>query len=192
MELLIIPPLLGVVAYFLVRRLTTKRTCPGCGRAIVAGLAHCPFCSAAYAREGAPSPGVVPSLVALQGAWRGKLFPLSGGQFSIGRGGKNDVALEEARVSRQHAEIVYQDGQYVLWDRGSQQGTYVNGQRISQAVLRPGDQIQIGSSVFLFEVGLQLSFPGEGPGPDLWDPGLHGDEASGPPKAGGMGGPRLR
>lgn len=152
MEFLIILAVLGVVAYFVVTRLVTKRTCPGCGRADVAGRTRCPFCGAPYAQAGAPPGPTIPTLVALQGAWQGRRFPLHGGQVSIGRGGKNDIPLEEARVSRQHALIAYRDGEYIVYDRDSLQGTFVNGQRISQHVLRLGDQIQIGSSLFVFEV----------------------------------------
>jgi hypothetical protein len=160
MELLIVLAVLGLVAYSAVARLVGKRTCPGCGRAAVVGRTHCPFCSVGYAGERrAPPDTHVPSLTALEGAWQGSLFRLRRGQLSIGRGDKNDIPLEEARVSRQHAAIVYRDGQYLLVDRDSQQGTYVNGQPVSQAVLRPGDRIQIGSSLFLFEVGFQVPPP---------------------------------
>ncbi len=152
MELLIILAFVGVVAYFVVTRVATKRTCAGCGRAAVAGRTYCPFCGTGYAQAGRTPGPKVPSLVAVHGAWRARRFPLHSGQLSIGRGGKNDIPLEEASVSRQHAVIICRDGQYILVDRGSHQGTYVKGERISQHVLRPGDEIQIGSSVFIYEV----------------------------------------
>ena len=65
-------------------------------------------------------------------------------QITIGREG-SEIVLENPQVSRQHAVIDRVGGQHVLRDVGSANGTFVNGQRITQHTLAPGDVIQIGA-----------------------------------------------
>ncbi len=64
--------------------------------------------------------------------------------FTIGRQAGNDLILRDTRVSRQHAVIVTDNGSYVVEDRGSRHGTYVNGARIERHALRPNDRIEFG------------------------------------------------
>jgi len=71
--------------------------------------------------------------------------------FTIGRQTGLSFQLQHSSVSRLHAEITYADEVYALRDKGSSNGTFVNGQRIQQHVLRPGDEIRIGASVLRFE-----------------------------------------
>lgn len=73
-----------------------------------------------------------------------------GGGLTIGRTASNDIVLEEGVVSSVHARLVPPG---TLVDEGSTNGTLVNGRRVSgRAALRPGDLVQIGSTVFRFEV----------------------------------------
>ncbi len=76
----------------------------------------------------------------------GKLVEMElGSEFlMIGRGPEAGLRLEGEKVSRQHAEIRYWDGEYVLKDLHSTNGTFVNDRRIEVAVIRPGDRIRIG------------------------------------------------
>jgi FhaA, N-terminal domain/FHA domain len=70
---------------------------------------------------------------------------------TLGRGRQSDVVLNDPNVSRQHAEIRPRGGSWVLTDLGSTNGSHLNGRRIDQAeVLRPGDEIELGSSVMTF------------------------------------------
>lgn len=69
----------------------------------------------------------------------------------LGRGSHNSLRLEGSLVSRSHALINFKDEQHFLYDQDSTNGTYVNGQRISQHCLSPGDQIQIGPHVLVFQ-----------------------------------------
>lgn len=64
--------------------------------------------------------------------------------FTIGRKAENDLQLLHDTVSRQHAEIIYENGSYYLVDVGSKRGTFVNGQRIERCQLEHLDQIRIG------------------------------------------------
>jgi len=108
-------------------------------------------------------------LVALEGPERGQRFPITGDQFTIGRGADNRLHLVGQLVSRRHALIVFQNGQYILYDRESTNGTYMNGLRIAQHTLRPGDRIQIGPTVLEFQ--LPGALPVKSPTPIPSSPG---------------------
>jgi serine phosphatase RsbU (regulator of sigma subunit)/pSer/pThr/pTyr-binding forkhead associated (FHA) protein len=76
--------------------------------------------------------------------------------IAIGRRGENDVRLVGSDVSRDHAEITVADGGYLLRDKGSRYGTFVNGEQVSERKLTHGDRIQFGRAsgadvVFLTE-----------------------------------------
>jgi len=73
-----------------------------------------------------------------------RYMPLSKRVFTIGRKAENDLQLLSDTVSRQHAEIVYEDDSYVLVDVGSKRGTFVNDQRIERCALQHQDRLRIG------------------------------------------------
>lgn len=89
----------------------------------------------------------------------------------IGRGLDADIRLEDEGVSRRHARVVAShDGDPVIEDLGSSNGTFVNGQAIERQVLRDGDKIQIGSVSILkfsYQDNLELTFQQE-----LFDRGI--------------------
>jgi pSer/pThr/pTyr-binding forkhead associated (FHA) protein len=62
----------------------------------------------------------------------------------LGRRFDNTVILDDARVSRAHAQLRLRYGRYVVYGLGSTGGTFVNGQRVEECVLRPGDVISLG------------------------------------------------
>ena len=64
----------------------------------------------------------------------------------VGRGADTDVRLTDTGVSRQHAELVAQDGGVEVHDLGSTNGTWVNGKRVSTATLRDGDRVTVGTT----------------------------------------------
>ena len=68
--------------------------------------------------------------------------------IKIGRDNTNDVIINEPRVSRNHAIITdLYNGGYEVKDLGSSNGTYVNGQKITQQVIYPGDELRVASSI---------------------------------------------
>lgn len=71
---------------------------------------------------------------------------------SFGRSQDNDVVLPDKSVSRQHATITFESGGFYLRDLQSQNGTYVDNQRINEYLLRNGDRVQFGNVQFTFRV----------------------------------------
>lgn len=93
------------------------------------------------------------ALVATQGPLTGRRQAIPQQGLTIGRVPDNDLVLaDEPTVSRHHAVITLEQGRYVLNDRDSVNGTWVNDQRVFRHVLVPGDRIQIWSSQFVFEI----------------------------------------
>jgi len=72
------------------------------------------------------------------------------GSFIVGRSRTCDLALPGADASRRHAEILGTGKGFRLRDLGSTNGTFVNGERVEEVELRPGDRIQIGDSTITF------------------------------------------
>jgi phosphoserine phosphatase RsbU/P len=73
-----------------------------------------------------------------------RYLPLTKSVFTIGRKAENDLQLLSDTVSRQHAEIVYEQDIYHLVDVGSKRGTFVNDQMIERYALQHLDRIRIG------------------------------------------------
>lgn len=72
-------------------------------------------------------------------------------QMTIGRDVYNSLCLKDPELSRSHAIIFEQDGETVIKDLRSRNGVFVRGEKASEAVLQPGDEIIVGSTVMLFE-----------------------------------------
>jgi pSer/pThr/pTyr-binding forkhead associated (FHA) protein len=82
-----------------------------------------------------------------EGALAGQRFAIDKTSIIIGRGGPDtrcDIVLPERQVSREHAEVYLRRGHYFVRDLGSKNGTYLNGQPVTDAVeLYDNDTIQI-------------------------------------------------
>jgi hypothetical protein len=81
----------------------------------------------------------------------GRRYALSGPVTVIGRSSACDLPLDDASASRRHAEVRQRGGKTVLVDLDSTNGTLVNGRRVREAPLRPGDRITIGTTSIVFE-----------------------------------------
>jgi len=69
---------------------------------------------------------------------------------NIGRRLDNQIIVDDPRVSRSHAQLRLRFGHYVLYNLGSTGVTFVNGQRIEECVLRPGDVISLGGVPLIY------------------------------------------
>ena len=103
--------------------------------------------TAELAQSGAAQVSSRHVFVQITGSDIGKVASLEGQQFSIGRRADADLSLAYDGVSRSHARVVYIDGNYVLEDLNSSNGTSIAGCKISRHVLRDGDVIQFGPLV---------------------------------------------
>ncbi|MGH2514172.1 MAG: FHA domain-containing protein, partial [Ktedonobacterales bacterium] len=90
-------------------------------------------------------------IVVRQGKEPGRIFEVRKDRLTIGRSRESDIFLEDLAVSRLHTTVARDNsGRYLLRDENSANGTYVNGQRISEHVLDEGDEIQVGQTVLAF------------------------------------------
>lgn len=92
-----------------------------------------------------------PRLVGVSGTYAGAVFLINSPATVIGRDPSCDIALpDDHTASRRHARVV-SNGGIVIHDEGSSNGTVVNGEKVAERELKPGDDIQIGSTRFRFE-----------------------------------------
>lgn len=91
--------------------------------------------------------------VGIEGPYTGEVFLLTSPNTTIGREPGRDIVLSaDATVSRSHARVSNENGDLVLYDVGSANGTFVNGMRVQMQVLVPGDIVQLGhGSKFRYE-----------------------------------------
>ena len=89
-------------------------------------------------------------LVVRRGPNVGERFPLDQEVTRAGRHPDSDIFLDDITVSRRHAEVHRLDGRYTLRDTGSLNGTYLNRERIDDAPLVSGDEVQIGKYRLVF------------------------------------------
>ena len=82
----------------------------------------------------------------------GPEIALSDRPITFGRGSENTVTLNAGGVSRTHTRIFPGDGTWAIADLGSTNGTVINGERVAQTLLRPGDAVTIGQAEFEYRV----------------------------------------
>ncbi|MDG4828818.1 FHA domain-containing protein [Solwaraspora sp. WMMD1047] len=95
-----------------------------------------------------------PVLTVVSGPVHGVSFRLGPELRVIGRDASADFVIDDRKISRKHATVEIVDGRVMLADAGSTNGTWLNGERITDArALRDGDRIRIGN------VGLRFFDP---------------------------------
>lgn len=105
-------------------------------------------------------------LVVRQGPIPGQIFELNKGEISIGRDISNDFVINDAEVSRKHAQLTLEGDRYKIEDLNSTNGTYIDGQRlIGPHVLAIGEIIMFGDNV-------GVVFDGEPAMPDITIPSV--------------------
>ncbi|MGQ0603100.1 MAG: FHA domain-containing protein [Anaerolineales bacterium] len=83
-----------------------------------------------------------------KGPMTGKVLELAKSVLIVGRELKNDIVVNDAEVSRQHARLTEGDNGWQIEDLAATNGTFVNGQRISApTLLKPGDRIGFGETI---------------------------------------------
>lgn len=93
-------------------------------------------------------------LVVLTGADAGKTFTLNvGPNLMLGRSTQAQYVLSDPRVSRNHCQILLQGDEILLRCNSSSSGTFVNGKKIQEHHLKPGDLLQVGDTQLRLTVG---------------------------------------
>jgi pSer/pThr/pTyr-binding forkhead associated (FHA) protein len=95
------------------------------------------------------------------GPARGATFRVAGTAFTIGSAPGNDAVLADAAVSRRHCELGRTPAGWRLVDAGAANGVWVNGRRVRERVLVPGDRVRVGETELAFRLG-----PGPGTSAD--------------------------
>ncbi|MDQ4129647.1 MAG: zinc-ribbon and FHA domain-containing protein [Actinomycetota bacterium] len=98
-------------------------------------------------------PATAAMVVVKRGPNAGSKFMLDADVTRAGRHPDSDIFLDDITVSRRHAEIVRVDDGFVVRDVGSLNGTYLNRERIEEAKLANGDELQIGKFKLVFFSG---------------------------------------
>lgn len=81
------------------------------------------------------------------------------GELVIGRVAGCDVVLNDTKASRRHARLIVEAGVVEIEDLGSSNGTLLNGKPVTRRVLRPGDEVQIGSHTLFYREGALPTLP---------------------------------
>ncbi|MGD0651360.1 MAG: FHA domain-containing protein [Verrucomicrobiia bacterium] len=90
-------------------------------------------------------------LIILSGGPKHAAVPLTAESVGVGREDDNAILLDDTFVSRHHAVLVRNGGDYVLRDLGSSNGSFVNDQPAKETPLKPGDRVRFGGTEFLYE-----------------------------------------
>jgi hypothetical protein len=113
-----------------------------------------PLCHEAESFEGLRRKNIMKAkLVVQEGRGAGRWFSLDPSRqvlLSVGRSGDCNIVLDDHRASRYHADIRWTGSQWMVMDRGSTNGTYVNGMQVHGPYdLRPGDRLTIGETTLV-------------------------------------------
>jgi pSer/pThr/pTyr-binding forkhead associated (FHA) protein len=105
-----------------------------------------------------------------------QMIPLTKPLTTLGRQIGNDIVFQEEFLSRFHAEIVHEKDKYILIDKDSTSGTFVNGRKIDRCVLNSGDLISM-ANIFIMFVNNSPKIIGKSMGtthslPRIGNPGL--------------------
>ena len=92
-------------------------------------------------------------LVVIYGSELGKKYNLNAASLVIGRSSKCDIQIDQESISRNHSKILNTGKSILVRDLGSTNGTYVNDDPVDEYVLRDGDLIKIGRTIFKFLTG---------------------------------------
>lgn len=129
------------------------RFCPHCGKPQRAGVTVCLSCGVSLQPIVSSSPRVrEPHLVRPLPDGREEIaFILDRPVITVGKTLDNHFVIDDPTVSKHHAKFVWHpSGGFVLVDLGSTNGTYINGQRVREDLLRDGFEIRFGRARFIY------------------------------------------
>jgi len=86
------------------------------------------------------------------GEEKGKSYPIRDSVVLIGRDSSNTITLPDKKVSRKHASISPRGSEFLIEDLGSANGTMVNNRPVRQQILKPGDEVRMGSTLLEFAI----------------------------------------
>jgi two-component system, cell cycle response regulator len=86
-------------------------------------------------------------LLRMDGVGAGGVVSITTPPFSIGRHATNRLPVDDDSISRFHARFVYENGEFYVEDLGSRNGTFIQGKRITRAVIKDDDWVQLGARV---------------------------------------------
>jgi len=90
-------------------------------------------------------------LIIAAGRDRGRVYPIPrDGELSLGRSETNDIVVRDSEVSRRHCTIAAAGGTFQIRDNRSTNGTFVNGERVTQAPLESSAELFLGQTAFTF------------------------------------------
>ncbi|HHY87102.1 MAG TPA: FHA domain-containing protein [Verrucomicrobia bacterium] len=95
----------------------------------------------------------MPKLVVLSAGFEGRAHDLTTEKTTIGRVEDNAFQIAEPSVSSHHAEVLLRGNEVVVRDLGSTNGTYINGEKITEAVLKPGQTLRLGQVELRLDTG---------------------------------------
>lgn len=95
----------------------------------------------------------MPRLVLLSEGFSGRAFDLKAERTTVGRVSDNDFEIPESSVSSHHAEILLRGNEVLIRDLSSTNGTFIGGERITEAVLKPGQTLRLGTVDLRLETG---------------------------------------
>lgn len=104
-------------------------------------------------------------LVILNQGMTGRTFDLNVERTTVGRVEDNTFQIGDASVSSHHAEVILQGPEILIKDLNSTNGSFINGEKISEAILKPGQILRLGQVELKIDDGLPVSAPAPAPAP---------------------------
>ena len=94
----------------------------------------------------------LPCLVVVRGSERGRIIPIGRASMTLGRAKATGIRVDERGVSRRHARFHVRRGNVSLQDLKSTNGTWCNGRKVQETILKDGDQLQFGACLATFRL----------------------------------------
>lgn len=92
-------------------------------------------------------------LVLLSEGMTGRTHELQGAKTTVGRADDNSFPIPDGSVSSHHCEITLRGHEHLVRDLGSTNGTFINGEPVTESVLKPGEVLRLGQVAMRLETG---------------------------------------